>query len=80
MDRNKLKEEFVKVLYEFTKVKDIEITEEMDLILDLKIKSAKFVDIIIIFEDRYGVEIETDEMDNMFSVGTALDVLLKSLN
>lgn len=75
MTREDLKTEFFNVLSTFSRAKDVLITEELDLVMDLKIKSAKLIDILLIFEERYTIEVDTDEMDDMLSVGAALDIL-----
>lgn len=79
MTREELKKEFFEVLSTFSRAKNVVITEELDLVLDLKIKSAKLMDILLIFEDRYNFEVDTDEMDDLLTVGAALDILVEHI-
>lgn len=79
MTRDKLKIEFYEVLREYSRAKDIVITEDLDLVMDLKIKSSKLMDILLIFEERYAMEVDTDEMDDMLNVGAALDILVENI-
>ena len=55
------------------------ITENTDIINDLKINSANLVDIIIDAETKYNIEIDNDSAEKMVSVGTCIDVISKKL-
>jgi len=79
MLREDLKKELYEVLYTFTKVKEIVINDEMDLVKDLKIKSAKLIDIALVFESRYNIDIDVEDMDEMFTVQAVFETLEKYL-
>ena len=55
------------------------VTENTDIIKDLKINSANLVDIIIDAETKYNIEIDNDSAEKMISVGTCIDVISKKL-
>ena len=45
------------------------ITEESDLIQDLKADSMDIATLLLEVEENYGIEIEEDEMENLKTVG-----------
>ena len=55
------------------------ISENTDIIKDLKINSANLVDIIIDAETKYNIEIDNDSAEHMVNVGTCIDVISKKL-
>jgi acyl carrier protein len=82
MDRQEILEELKKVLTPYTVNKEAlnSLTEETDLIQDLKINSANLVDIIIDAEAKYDIEIDMDSAEKIHSVGSCIDVILEKLN
>ena len=45
------------------------VTEESDLIQDLKADSMDIATLLLEVEENYGIEIEEDEMENLKTVG-----------
>jgi acyl carrier protein len=82
MDRITILIELKKVLAPYTENKTMldGITEETDLIKDLKINSANLVDIIIDAESQYNIEIDFDSAEKMYLVGNCIDVIFDKLN
>lgn len=82
MDRIAILSELKKVLAPYTEDKEKlnNITEETDLIKDLKINSANLVDIIIDAESQYSIEIDFDAAEKMYNVGNCIDVISDKLN
>jgi len=82
MDRKEILNELKKVLTPYTEDKAMVdgITEETDLIKDLKINSANLVDIIIDAEAQYNIEIDFDAAEKMYNVGNCIDVIAEKLN
>jgi acyl carrier protein len=82
MDRIAILNELKKVLAPYTEDKEKvnNITEETDLIKDLKINSANLVDIIIDAESQYNIEIDFDAAEKMYNVGNCIDVISEKLN
>ena len=56
------------------------LSDQTDLIADLKINSANLVDIIIDAEAKYNIEIDYDSADKMLNVGSCIDVISEKLN
>lgn len=83
MSREDIQTMLVEVLKNFTtdqKVWESPVTGDTELIKDLKIKSARIVDVILEIEDRLDIEVDPDEMDNMFTVGETVNILHRLLN
>jgi acyl carrier protein len=55
------------------------ITEETDLLKDLKINSANLVDVIIDAESKYDIEIDMDAAAKMINVGSCIDVIQEKM-
>ena len=77
MDRKTILAELKKVIAPYTENKEMldGISEETDLIRDLKINSANLVDIIIDAESTYNIEIDFDSAEKMYKVGSCIDVI-----
>jgi acyl carrier protein len=82
MDRKEILNELKKVLVPYTEDKAMleGLTEQTDLIKDLKINSANLVDIIIDAEAQYNIEIDFDAAEKMYNVGNCIDVLADKIN
>jgi acyl carrier protein len=52
-------------------------TDEFHVVKDLKINSARMVDIVLDLEDEFEVQITDDELDSMNSVKDMLELLAK---
>ena len=55
------------------------LTEQTDLIQDLKINSANLVDIIIDAESKYDIEIDMDSAEKINTVGSCIDVIVEKI-
>lgn len=54
-------------------------TPDTKLIQDLKINSARLVDIIITFEDTFDIEIGDDDLEDIKTMGQLMSVIRKRL-
>lgn len=79
MNELELRNLLMKVLAKYTKNKDAltDPKDELELREDLKIKSARFADVVLDLEFELDVEIEPDDMDEMYTVGESLAILKK---
>lgn len=82
MDRQAILDELKKVLLPYTENKVLlgGITEDTDLLKDLKINSANLVDIIIDAESKYNIEIDFDSAERMITVRNCIDVIAEKMN
>ena len=56
------------------------ISENTDLLKDLKVNSAHLVDIILDTEEVFDIEIDDQSMEKMLTVKDSLDVIESKIN
>ena len=81
MDRLAILEELKRVLGPYIKNKELlkDVTEQTNLITDLKVNSANLVDIVIDAEAKYDIEIDADSAEKMVTFGNCIDVIEEKL-
>jgi acyl carrier protein len=81
MEEKKIFDEMVNVLKAYTK--DAALLEKATLnthiLNDLKVNSARLVDVIIKCEDVYGISIDDDEADKIRTIGDAVRIIKQKL-
>ena len=78
-----MSEHFVKVkeiIVDKLGVEDGKITMEAKFIDDLGADSLDTVELIMQFEEEFGIEIPDEEAENLLSVGQAVDFISNKLN
>ena len=73
---NKVKE----IIIDKLGVEDSKITMEANFIDDLGADSLDTVELIMQFEEEFGIEIPDEEAENLLSVGQAVDYISNKLN
>jgi len=75
-------EKMVEILKPY--VKDVSaldgVSEKTHILDDLKVNSARLVDIIIKCEDVFDIEIDDDDADTIRTIGDAVSVIKKKLS
>ncbi|KQC07358.1 MAG: acyl carrier protein [Smithella sp. SDB] len=81
MEERKIFEELVNILKEYAKNQDVLANATMDthILNDLKVNSARLVDIIIRCEDVYGISIDDEEADVIRTIGDAVKVIKQKI-
>ena len=79
MDREVVLNELKKVVAPYTMNKEAlnTLSEDTNLIKDLKINSANLVDIIIDAENKYDIEIDMDSAEKISDVRSCIDIILE---
>ena len=82
MSRDEIKAITLEVLAKYAKNKAAmaQATEETEIRDDLKIKSARLVDVVLDLETKLDIEVDPEDMDQMFTVGEAIEILGKYLS
>ncbi|MFT4737631.1 MAG: acyl carrier protein [Cyclobacteriaceae bacterium] len=77
MEKNEIKDELTAIIKPYLPedVSIDELTEEKELINDLKINSAHIVDIVLDIEDKFDIMIEDDVIGQMNSVADAVNII-----
>ena len=77
MDEKEIFKAFINIIEEY--VKDTEQLQkasyDTNIIKDLKVNSARLVDIIIKAEDAFDIEIDDDSADSIKTIGDAIAVV-----
>ena len=81
MEEQKIFQEMVNILRSYTKNVSLldKATKETHILNDLKVNSARLVDVIIKCEDVFNITIEDDEADKIGTIGDAVALIQKKL-
>ncbi len=81
MDEAKIFQDMLVILKPYTKDPSLleKATKGTHILNDLKVNSARLVDVIIKCEDTFGITIEDDEADKIGTIGNAVDLIKKKL-
>ena len=63
------------ILMEDLQVSAADITEEAELIADLGINSLELADLILMCEEKFGIEIKDDDIHKFITVGDIVNYL-----
>lgn len=81
MDDKKIFDEMVNILKVYTKDQALleKATLDTHILNDLKVNSARLVDVIIKCEDVFGISVEDDEADKIRTIGDAVRIIKQKL-
>jgi acyl carrier protein len=71
----KHRETAIAVLARVSKTDPATITDEMELVADLELDSARALELLVELEDTLGIEISDEDAGHMNTVGDVLDYL-----
>jgi acyl carrier protein len=81
MDQSDVMERVVKILTPWVK-NDAALSSlsmETNILDDLKVNSARLVDVVIAFEDDFDIEIEDEDVDSVNTIGDAVNLIMSKL-
>jgi len=81
MEEKEIFEKLIAILKNYTKDPSLleKATMNTHIIEDLKVNSARLVDVVIKCEDEFGITIEDDEADKIRTIGDAVELVKKKL-
>lgn len=81
MDDKKIFEEMLNILKVYTKDPTLleKATLDTHILNDLKVNSARLVDVIIKCEDVFGISVDDDEADRIRTIGDAVRIVKQKL-
>ena len=80
MDREEVKADFVAMIQPFVRnLKSDQISDDMLLVDDLNVHSARLVDIILEMEDTFDIRIEDEEAGALTTVGSTVDLVIAKI-
>ena len=82
MDEAQVMEKVVQILMPFVKNEAAlkTLTPETDILADLKVNSARLVDVVLAFEDTFGIEVADEDADSVNTIGDAVRLICSKLN
>jgi acyl carrier protein len=77
MDEQTIFAKMVEILKAYTKDPTLldKATMDTHILNDLKVNSARLVDVIIKCEDTFGIMVEDDEADKIGTIGDAVNII-----
>ena len=77
MTEEKVFEKVVEILKPYVKDADAlaKVSLDSDILSDLKVNSARLVDVVLAFEDVFGIEVADDDADKVATVGDAVRLI-----
>ncbi|MFW5801734.1 MAG: phosphopantetheine-binding protein [Spirochaeta sp.] len=79
MTKNEVFEKVVAIIGPFAKDEEAlkNANESTNILSDLKVNSARLVDIILDFEDQFDIAIDDDAADQIQTLGDAVDKIME---
>lgn len=77
MSREEIFAKVVDIVRPFAKDKEAldQATMETNILEDLKVNSARLVDVILEFEDEFDIEVEDEDADAVNTIGDAVELI-----
>ena len=81
MEQSQVLDGVVKILTPWVKNQEAldGVSMETNILEDLKVNSARLVDVVIAFEDEFDIEIEDEDVDTVNTVGDAVTLISSKL-
>lgn len=82
MNKEQIQEKVITILKKYTRQPEVWATANntSKIITDLKINSARIVDITLDFEDTFDIAIDNPDMDRIITIENAVEVIIELLN
>jgi acyl carrier protein len=76
-DEKQIFDKVVDILKPYAKNPDAlaSVSHETDILGGLKVNSARLVDVVLAFEDAFGIEVADDDADKVQTVGDAVRLI-----
>ncbi len=77
MTKDEILERVIEIVRPYAKDDDAMevISLETNILQDLKVNSARLVDVILAFEDEFDIEVEDEDADAVDTVGDAVELI-----
>jgi len=67
----------IDIIREQLNIDDVEITEETSFKDDLGVDSLDLLELVMAFEEEYGMELDPEELEGIQTVGDVMDFIKK---
>ena len=78
MTREEINAGLAEILEEVAGVSPADVAEEKSFTEDLDVDSLSMVEVVVAAEEKFGVKIPDDEVQNLKTVGDAISYILKN--
>ena len=78
MTRDEISAGLAEILEEVAGVSPADVSEEKSFTEDLDVDSLSMVEVVVAAEEKFGVKIPDDEVQNLKTVGDAITYIVKS--
>ena len=77
MNREEITAKVIEIIRPFVKNQEAlaSVNDDTNILQDLKVNSARLVDIILDFEDAFDIEVEDEDADAVNTVGDAVKLI-----
>ncbi len=77
MNKQEIKEKVIAILKKYTRREEVweNFNDNSDILNDLKINSARLVDIILDIEDEFDLEVEDEAMDRIRTINDVVEII-----
>jgi acyl carrier protein len=81
MSQEEIFEQVVKILTPYVKNQEAldSVTLSTHILDELKVNSARLVDVVLEFEDAFDIEIADEDVDSVETVGNAVELIASKL-
>ena len=77
MDQSEIRAKVVEIIGTYAKDKEAleSVTNNTNILQDLKVNSARLVDVILDLEDAFDIEVEDEDADSVNTIGDAVSLI-----
>jgi len=77
MNKEEIKEKVISILKKYTRREEVweNFNDNSDILNDLKINSARLVDIILDIEDEFDLEVDDEAMDHIHTINDVVEII-----
>jgi len=80
MEEAQIYDKVVSVIRPYIKKEDATISAKSKILEDLGVNSARLVDIVLEFEDQFGIEVEDEAADGISTIEDAVKLVERKIN
>ena len=81
MTRDDVRAKVIDIVKPFVKNEEAleAISDDTNILQDLKVNSARLVDVILAFEDEFDIEVEDEDADAVNTIGDAVTLIMEKV-
>lgn len=81
MSRDEIFAKVVEIVSPFAKDEEAlaNVSEDTNILQDLKVNSARLIDVILEFEDEFDIEVEDEDADAVNTIGDAVELIQEKI-